>query len=134
VSYNVRPEDVVVVDRQGRPIPPRGPDSGAAAWLRRYRLRIALAIAVVETVLLLAGSVHVWELVLLGIAAVAFHLTVGRNLRAPLLRQLSWIVAFSQGLVALLPAAVGTAVVAFVVVGTVVLLIALMVLLGERSR
>ena len=88
----------------------------------------------VESLLFLFTDVSDVALLALGIGVVALHLVYGRNLRSQLLRQVSWIAAFSQGLVAVIPAAVGLTVFALVVIGTVALLILLMLLLGERSR
>jgi hypothetical protein len=131
-SYEVRPEDVVVLDnRSGQP-DPHG--RGAAGWLRRYRLRIAIGLGIFESLAFAFGRIGALPLLLIGIAAVAFHLWWGRHLRSRMLRQVSWIICFAQGIVALIPAIIGFAAIGLIIAGTVALLVLMMVLLGDRGR
>ena len=72
-------------------------------WLRAQRVRVALAIALVEAVLVLVGVIPAWLALLVGAAIVAFYFFVGRGVRQETLRQASWTAALSQILVALVP-------------------------------
>jgi hypothetical protein len=94
-------------------------------WLRAHRVRIAIAIAVVEGLLVVLNVVDWWLAVLVAAAAIGFYLVAGRELRSYTLRQLSWIAAAAQALVVLVPVLVfvisGLAIVALVVLAVVVL-------------
>ncbi len=106
--------------------------SRSGRWLRANRARLALAIAVVEGILVATDAIS-WPVALvLALAAFAVYFTVGRNLVSDTLRQTSWIAAMSQVLVALVP-------VLLFVVGAVALfllgiaaLVALVALLADR--
>ena len=65
--------------------------------VRDNRLRIALLVALVEGILVLVGSIDWWVVVLLAIAAVAFYVWRGRSARREEVRDVSWIIAVSQG-------------------------------------
>ncbi len=128
----VDPADVRIVGiGQRGPAPTTGP----GAWLRRYRLRLAGALAIAEAVL---WAFHVSKLLLLGIAAaaVAVHFLITPRLGSYTLRQLSWIVAFAQALIAIgsVLLVVFTTVVAIIVFGGLVLLVVggVAALLGDR--
>ena len=94
-------------------------------WLRARRLRIALAVAVAEGLLVVLDVVDWWLAVLVAAAAIGFYLFAGRELRSHTVRQLSWIAAASQALVVLVPVLVflitGLAIVALVILAVVVL-------------
>lgn len=105
----------------------------AGRWLRAKRLRVALWIAVVEGILVAFGVVPWWLAVVLAAALVAFHFWAGSDLPSEAARQISWILATSQALVALVPilvAVVGT--IALVAVGVIAVL-ALIALFSERG-
>ena len=72
-------------------------------WLRAHRLRIALAIAVVEGLLVVLDVVDWWVAVVVAVAAIAFYLVAGRTLASYTARQASWIAAAAQALVVLVP-------------------------------
>ena len=100
--------------------------------LRRNRLKIALAIAVVEGLLVVVGAFPWWGALVLATAALVVYLAAGRESRRGDVRDATWIGAVSQLAVVLVPvlAAVVTAraVAALVVLAAV----ALIVLLRER--
>jgi hypothetical protein len=100
--------------------------------LRPYRLRVALAIAVVEGVLVLAGVLPWWSVLFLAAASLASYLALGRESSSPDVRDATWIAAVSQLSVVLLPLL--AAVVPVLVVTVVVLLAgaALVALLLDR--
>jgi hypothetical protein len=101
-------------------------------WLREKRVRLALGIAVVEGLLVAFDVLSVWVALGVAVLAIAFYFWMGRELRSPSARQVSWIAATSQALVALVPVLV-------IVVGTLALIAvavlavgALVVLLADR--
>ena len=132
MSYQVRPDDVVVLDQTGNAIPPE--DRGLAGTLRRFRLRAAVILGIVLGLLALFGGLSKWVLVLVAIGLVVFHFNIGRSLRYGTLRQTSWIVTFGVTLGALLPAIIGFVAFSVILIGMIALLIALMLLLGDRKK
>jgi hypothetical protein len=99
--------------------------SRGGRWLRRNRLRFAFWIAVVEGVLVLFDVIPTWTA--LGVAAMLllFYLLIGRNVPSDTGRELSWIAAVSQLLVAILPVLLAlltmVAIIALVVIAAVAL-------------
>lgn len=114
---------MTLVFSQGHVLEHRSTPGGR--WLRARRLRIALAIAIVEGLLVVLNVVDWWLAVLVAAVAVGFYLLAGRELRWYAARQVSWIAAASQALVVLVPVLVfvisGLAVLALVVLAIVVL-------------
>ena len=101
-------------------------------WFRRYRTRIAVWIAVVEGILLVFGVFNRWAVLLVAVAIILGYFALVRQLRSPLAREVGWIAAASQALVALVPVLV-------ILVGTVALIavgvlaaVALILLFGDR--
>jgi hypothetical protein len=97
----------------------------SSRWLRDHRVRIALLVALAETVLVIANVIQ-WRWALLIAAVVfAFHFFVGRKARHSMLRQVSWTAAISQTLPVLVPfvaIVVGTILVIAVVAAAFVVL------------
>ena len=100
--------------------------------LRDNRLRIALLVALVEGVLVLAGSIDWWVVLLLAIAAVALYVARGRGARRQDVREASWIFAVSQVAVVLVPALALVLTALAVVALVIVAVVALVVLLLDR--
>jgi hypothetical protein len=106
--------------------------TGPGRWLRERRLWVALWIAVIEGILV-AFEVISWPVaVIIAIAVILLHFGVTSRSRSDSVRQVSWIAAVSQALVALVPVLV-------VVVGTLALIVvallavvALILLLSDR--
>jgi hypothetical protein len=98
--------------------------SRAGLWLRARRIRFAIWIAVLETLVVLFSHdvTKVTVIVLAILAGVTWMLT--RNARSQVVRQLAWIFAASQFL-AIIPAILG-----FIVKGLVVAALVLFALLG----
>lgn len=101
-------------------------------WLRRYRTRIALCIAVIEGALLVVHAIDRWGALFIAVLVIAAYFAIRPRLHSPLGRDALWIAAVSQALVALVPILV-------IVVGTVALVavailavVALVVLFGDR--
>jgi hypothetical protein len=71
--------------------------------LRRNRIQIAVVIAGVEGVLVLAGILPWWLVLLAAAASVALYMRVGRIHASPSVRTATWLAAVSQLLVVLVP-------------------------------
>lgn len=78
-------------------------ETRSGLWLRTRRLRLALLIGLVESVLVLLGDSGWFWVLAAAAAAVAFYLFVGRRLRFHAGRELSWIAAASQLIAVLVP-------------------------------
>ena len=133
MSYKVGPEDVVVVDRDGRRVPPPGP-RGLHAKLRQRRVMLAGALAAIEFLGVAFWHADLLALVLFALLAVTAYWFVGRQLPPGSIREAAWIVAFAQGLLALVAVAIPVTVFFVLLIAVVVLLVLLMRLLGDRSR
>jgi hypothetical protein len=106
--------------------------SRSERWLRRYRTRIAFWIAVVEALLLVFGAVNRWAALLLAVLIIVGYFAFVQRLRSSVAREVGWIAAVSQALVALVPILVilvGT--LALIAVG-VIAVVALILLFGDR--
>jgi hypothetical protein len=85
-------EEHVIEHRQG----------ASGLWLRERRLRLALLIAFVESLLVLFSD-HGWRYVLIAVVlAVAAYWFVGRH-RTGVVYEITWIAAVSQLLAVLVP-------------------------------
>jgi hypothetical protein len=133
VSYKIGPEDVVVVDRDGRRVPPPAP-RGFHARLRSRRVLLAGILAALEFLAVANWGASLFVLVLFALLAVAAYVFAGRNLPPGPVREAAWIVAFAQGLLALVAVLIPVTIFFVLVFAVVVLLVLLMRLLGERSR
>jgi hypothetical protein len=101
-------------------------------WLRRYRTRIAVWIAVAEAILLVFGAVNRWGALLFAALVIVVYFALEHRLRSQSGRDILWIAAVSQALVALVPVLV-------ILVGTLTLIavgflaaVALIVLFSDR--
>ena len=133
MSYQVGPEDVVVVDRDGQRVPPPGP-RGFHAKLRQRRVLLAASLAAVEFLAVAFWGADLLVLVLFALLAVTAYWFMGRKLPPGPVREGAWIVAFAQGLLALVAVAIPVTVFFTLLLAVVVLLVLLMRLLGDRSR
>jgi len=106
--------------------------SRTGRWLHARRLRIALWTAVAEGILVVLHVIS-WPIaVILAVAVIVVYFSVGNRLPSDAARQVAWIAAVSQALVALVPVLV-------IVVGTLALIavailavVALVLLLSDR--
>ena len=104
----------------------------SSRWLRRYRTRIAFWVAVIEGILLVFGAISRWGALLVAVLIIVGYFAFAVRFRSLLARDIAWIAAVSQALVALVPVlviVVGT--VALVAVG-ILAIVALVVLFGDR--
>ena len=102
-----------------------------ARRLRVNRLRIALVLAAVEGILVLAGAIPWWVVVLVAAGAVALYLFVRSDGRAELV-QLAWIAAFANLVLLLVPVAAAIVSALAVVVVVVLAVVALIALARDR--
>ena len=103
-----------------------------ARRVRQNRVKVALAIAALEGVLVLAGAIPWWFVVLLALAALAVYAGWGREHRSPEVRVGTWTLAVSQLLVVVVPLAAGLLVVLAAVVVVLLACLALAGLLLDR--
>ena len=90
----------------GRSIGPGVVDHRASRtgrWLRARRTRFALWIAVVEGLFVALHVISWWAAIAAALIVVLFWFSFGHRLRADAARQVSWIAAVSQAVVALVP-------------------------------
>jgi hypothetical protein len=101
-------------------------ESRAGRWLRERRLRIALLVGLVESLLVVLNGLGWFWVVAFAAVAVGFHLFAGRRMRFHTVREVSWTAAVSQLIAVLVP--VLWELVKFVAV--VVLVVMALILLG----
>jgi hypothetical protein len=106
--------------------------SRGGRWLRQHRLQIALWIAVVEGVLVLFGVIPAWTAVGIAALLLLFYVLVGRRLPIDSGREIAWIGAFSQLLVAILPVLLALLTMVAIVALVVIAAIALALLFLDR--
>jgi hypothetical protein len=102
-------------------------------WFRANRFRIALAIAVVETILIVANVLS-WFLAI-GIATLVFaiYLFVRRKVRNPAIRQVTWTAALSQTVPVLVPLLLVLATtIAIITIAIFALVIAVLLFIDRR--
>ena len=102
-------------------------------WFRANRFRIALGIAVVETILIVANVLS-WFLAI-GIATLVFalYLVVRRKVKNPAIRQVAWTAALSQTVPVLIPLLLVLATtIAIVTIAVFALVIVVLLFLDRR--
>ena len=110
----------------------RHDSSRAGRWLREYRIRIALWIAVAEGILVVFDQIAGWLALGIAAAVLAFYIFVGRNLRHETPRQVSWIAAMSQVFVALVPVLVFIIGAVALIAVAILAVVAVVALLADR--
>jgi hypothetical protein len=106
--------------------------SRSGRWLRDNRVRFALAIAVIEGLLVVFDVIDGFLALLVALLLLLFYFAYGRKLPWDWAREASWVAATSQAFVALVPVlviVVGT--LALIVVG-VIAVVALVLLFADR--
>jgi hypothetical protein len=117
----------VIEHREGR----------ATRWLRERRLRIALLIAFVESLLVVVSSLGWFWVVASAAIAFTFHVVVRRSAWPSLLHEISWIGAVSQLISLLVPilwAVVKLVAILVLVALALFLLVMLLLDRGPRGR
>ena len=109
--------------------------SGAALWLERRRLKIALGIAVLEGIIVaLSADFSRWTVIIVSAPIIAFYILAGRSLQSDTGRQLAWIAAATQAF-AILLCVVALVIGSFALIAAGLLAaVAVILLLGERDR
>ncbi|MBA2295058.1 MAG: hypothetical protein H0W16_07980 [Actinobacteria bacterium] len=107
-------------------------ESGVARRLRQQRYRVAFGIAAVEGILVLAGAIPWWLVVLFALGAVAAYAGWGREHESVDVRAVTWTAAVSQLVVVLVPVLAGALVVVAAVVVVAVAALALVALVLDR--
>ena len=82
-----------------------------ARRVRQNRVKVALAIAALEGILVLAGAIPWWLVVLLALGALASYAAWGREHESADVRVVTWTAAVSQLIVVLVPLLAGALVV-----------------------
>jgi hypothetical protein len=103
-----------------------------ARFLRARRLQIALGVAAVEGILVLAGSIPWWAVVAAAVVAVGVR-WAARDVRRSEVRHATWILAVSQLIVVLVPAAAALLTALAIVTLVLVAALALFLLLRDRG-
>ena len=103
-----------------------------ARRLRANRYKVALAIAALEGILVLAGAIPWWIVVLLALVSLVGYVAWGREHESPDVRVVTWTAAVSQLVVVLVPVVAGLAVVLAAVVVVLLAAVALAALLLDR--
>lgn len=78
-------------------------ESASARWLHERRLRIALLIALIESLLVLFNDHGWWYVVAAAAIAVGLYWFAHRKMQNPLAREATWIFAVSQLVAVLVP-------------------------------
>jgi hypothetical protein len=107
--------------------------SRGGRWLRRYRTRAALWIAVIEAALIVFGAIPRWPAFFLAVALIVFWAFVGRNVRSDTFSQVTWIGAASQIMIVALPFLLALLTFAAFVALAILALVALAFLFLDRS-
>jgi predicted hotdog family 3-hydroxylacyl-ACP dehydratase len=100
--------------------------------VRHNRYRVALAIAAAEGILVIAGVMPWWLVVLLALVAVGAYAGWGREHESADVRVLTWTAAVSQLLVVLVPVLAGALVVLAAVAVVLLAAVALAAILLDR--
>ena len=106
-------------------------ESRQERFLRRQRLQIALVVATIEGILVLAGSIPWWAVLLAAAAALALHAWLRRTSVHGLSRVM-WIAAVSQLVIVLVPIAAAVVAVLAIVLLALAVVAALGALLRDR--
>jgi|SRR5215210_3129872 len=101
-------------------------------WLRAHRTRIAFWIAVAEAILLVFGAVSRPGALLVAVLVIVGYLWLGRRIQSPQARDVFWIAAVSQALVALVPLLLFVVTAVAVVAVAILAVVALVVLFSGR--
>jgi len=116
--------DTVTLEERGRRSPTQ--------WLRQNSLRIAVILGLAEAI---AAWLYGFKflMMVIGVAAVFGYLNIRHRLPNAVRRPL-WVVMMAQAIAGLLVPAVYAGIAIAVVVGTIMLLVLILVMLGDRRR
>ena len=106
--------------------------SRLGSTLRTSRVRLVLAIVVVEGILVLFGAIPWWTVLVLAAGAFALYVGIGRENEHQAVHEGTWIAAVSQLAVVLVPAVALVVTTLFLIVLVVAAIGALALLLLDR--
>ena len=106
--------------------------SSTSRWLHDRRLAIAFGVALVEGVFVAFDRIPWLLAIVLAAVVLVAYFAVADRLRSPLQREIAWIAAVSQALVAVVPALVLVVGTLALIAVAVVAVIALFILLSRR--
>jgi len=101
-------------------------------WLYQHRTKIAFWIAVAEAILLVFGAISRPGALLVAVLVIVGYFWLGRRIHSPLVRDVVWIAAVSQALVALVPVLLFVVTALAVVAVAILAVVALVVLFSGR--
>ncbi len=78
-------------------------ESGRGLWLRARRLRLALLIGLIESLLVVLGGLGWFWVLALAAAAVALYVFLARSVGYHAVREVAWIAAASQLIAVIVP-------------------------------
>ena len=111
------------------------PRSEHGRWLHARRLKIALAIAVLEGIFVaFANEFSQWTVIIISIPIIAFYLLAGRTLDSDTGRQLSWIAAASQAFTVILCVVAKLIGKTSLIVVGIFAVVAVILLFGEKPK
>jgi hypothetical protein len=108
-------------------------ETRVARRIRQNRVKLALGIAALEGILVLAGAIPWWVVVLLALVALAAYAGWGRDHDSADVRIVTWTAAVSQLIVVLVPVLAGALVVLAALAVVLLAVVALAALLLDRG-
>jgi hypothetical protein len=109
------------------------PPTGAGRWIAARRIKLALAIAVFEGIVVaFAKDFSSWTVIIISIPIIAFYLFAGRRLDSDTWRQVSWVLAASQAFAVLLAVIALTVKLWVLIIVGIFAVIALVLIVGEK--
>jgi hypothetical protein len=116
--------DTVTLEEQGRRSPKR--------WLRQNSLRIAVVLGIAEAIW---AFVFGYKLIMMAVAVIAVLVYLNVRHRLPeAVRRPVWVLVMAQAVAGLLVPAVYAGMAIAVVVGTIMLVVLFLFMLGDRRR
>ena len=113
------------------PTPPTPTPTGR--WIAERRIKLALAIAVLEGIIVaFAKDISSWTVIIISVPIIAFYLFAGRTLKSDTGRQISWVLAASQAFAVLLAVIALTIKLWVLIIVGVFAVIALILIVGEK--
>ena len=107
--------------------------TSAGRWIAARRIKLALAIAVFEGIIVaFAKDFSSWTVIVISIPIIAFYLFAGRTLQSDTWRQVAWVLAASQAFAVLLAVIALTVKLWVLIIVGIFAVIALVLIVGEK--
>ena len=107
--------------------------TSAGRWIAARRIKLALAIAVFEGIIVaFAKDFSSWTVIIISIPIIAFYLFAGRTLESDTWRKVSWVLAASQAFAVLLAVIALTVKLWVLIIVGIFAVIALVLIVGEK--